>query len=160
MKFFTRELLAKVNDCDPKIRGDAERQWKENDLCYSRQFESVKKHLPRFFVKEFLRRSGLHDYEIANISFLQRGRRSSCEIHLTNEAERIVLELNSLSAVHLDLQDVFCCMPHMLTWSYSEFDICTEQRISLDILCDQHSEMYFEFKSIKLIVQQKEVDTL
>ena len=74
MKFFTRELLAKVNDCDPKIRGDAERQWKENDLCYSRQFESVKKHLPRFFVKEFLRRSGLHDYEIANISFLQRGR--------------------------------------------------------------------------------------
>ena len=71
-----------------------------------------------------------------------------------------MLELNSLSVAQLDLQDVSDCMPHMLTWSYSEFDICTEQRISLDILCDQHNEMHFEFKSIKLIVQYKEGNTL
>jgi len=63
-----------------------------------------------------------------------------------------VLELSSLSAMCLDLQDMFYCGPHMLTWGYSEFDIYAEQHISLNVLCDQHNEMFFAFKSIKLTV--------
>ena len=67
MQYFLRDLWLRMNECNESIRIDAEEQWNDNNLRYEQKFELIKKHLPRVFVREFMRRNGLHDYQILRI---------------------------------------------------------------------------------------------
>ncbi len=78
MKHYNRELWYQINDRDESIRLNAEREWKENDQLYSRKFEEVKKLLPRRFVKEYLKRCGMHDYGILGLNIVKKGKTYSC----------------------------------------------------------------------------------
>lgn len=150
MKYFKKELWYQINDSDESIRLNAEREWKENDQLYSRKFEEVKKLLPRRFVKEYLKRYGMHDYCILGLHIVKKGKTYSCEMQLTDGTETVLITMLGLEAVRMDVDS----FPHILgrlEWAYDEFDITPENNIRLSILCDFQNEMQFEFKSITLI---------
>lgn len=151
MRYFTKELLLKINDCDKNVRIKAEEEWHTNSMAYQKQFEKTKETLSRRFVKDYLQRKGLHDYLIKDIVITKRHRTYLCEISLSNSIEDVLLTIVGLKAVHIDIASFLHCIQGKITWGYSEFEITPENNITLAVLCDEQNEMRFEFETIKLI---------
>ncbi|MDE6014770.1 MAG: hypothetical protein K2H41_03560 [Acetatifactor sp.] len=151
MKYFKKELWYQMHDSNKSIRLNAEREWNENVELYSKKFEEVEKQLPRRFVKEYLKRHGMHDYGILGLHIVKKGKTYSCEMQLTDGTETVLITMLGLEAVRVDVDSFQYCILGRLEWAYSEFDITPENNISLSILCDFQNEMQFEFKSITLV---------
>lgn len=150
MRFFTSELWSRINDADPKIRAQAEKEWAANDLEYQKMFAETSKHLPRRFIKNYLNRNGLHDYAILEMAFAKKGRTSFGMLRLSNAVETVWIEMAELRAVSISVEPDRC-MNGLLVWGYDEIEVTPQNTIKLAILCDVQNELQFEFKSIKLI---------
>lgn len=150
MRYFTKDLWKKVNEQDELVRIQAEQEWNINSLNYQQQWETVKKHLPRSFVKNFLNCKGLHDYIVLGVSFTKRGRAYSCRLQLTNGFEKVLVTMYKLKVLQIDVASLQNCIQGNLTWGYSEFEIMSDNYIQLAVLCDMQNEMTFQFKSITI----------
>lgn len=150
MRYFTKQLWAKINDENEAVRTQAEKQWELNSHAYQREFDTVKNQLSRHFLKEFLCRNGLHDYLITGISVTKKRRKYYGEIKLTNGLETIVLIMNELQSFQINVDTFKDCIMGELAWGYSEFAITEDHNISLSLLCDFHNELCFQFHSLTL----------
>lgn len=153
MRYFTKELWSRLNDCDENIRIKAEKEWNANSVAYQQQFVKTKEHLSRGFVKDYLSRNGLHDYFILGIEVTKKGRTYCCQLQLSNGSETALLVMTDINKLKIDIVSFLHCIQRKLSWGYGEFGITPEKTITLSILCDEQNEMQFEFKSIKFIIQ-------
>lgn len=153
MRFFTSKLWSQINDTDPMIRAQAEKEWAINGLEYQKVFSKAAKRLPRKFIKAYLNRKGLHDYAILEMLFKQKGRASFGILRLSNGLETVLVEMAGLKAVNIHAETICLCMSGLLTWGYDEIEVTPQNTIKLAILCDIQNELQFEFQSIKLVTQ-------
>lgn len=151
MKYFTKELWAQINSSDEELRTKAEKEWSERSKKYGLRFEKIKKWLSCSFLKDYLRRNGLHDYTIIGIeiSASKKIKEYSCKIKMTDGVEIVSITMSDLKSFQIDISSFQCCMLGKLTWGYSEFDFTHEKHITLAVLCDLQNEMMFEFDSIR-----------
>ncbi len=157
MRYFTKELWSKINSLDETIRVSAEEEWKKNDFAYAKEFEETKKHLPQRFLKSFLARYGLHDYDILKTVFIRDNKnRYLCELHLTDGIETVSVVMTGLKTIKIDVNSFHNCVQGKLSWGYSEFSRTKDNTIQLSVLCDIQNELQFEFKSIKLLLLRNE----
>lgn len=153
MRYYTKELLEKINDCDCRIRAEAEKEWCENDLAYQRQFEEAKRNLTRGFVKNYMARHGLHDYTVLGIETKKRGREYTCELQMTDGSETILITMTGLQTLQISIDSFRDCILGELRWLYSEFEQTPEGGMRLSVLCDMQNELQFVFKTIKIVKQ-------
>ena len=148
MKFFKKELWAKINDSDELIRKQAEIEWEKNCESYQQHFLKVKKHLPDNFINNFLLRNGLHDYIIENISISKTTREYCCDLQLSNNTETILITMYGIKALQVDIASFQNCIQGKLTFGYCEFEITLKHNIRLSILCDIKNELQIECETI------------
>ena len=153
MRYFTKELLSKINDNDENIRAQAEKEWATNSLTHQQQFMEARKYLPRGFVKSYLSRNGLHDYTVLGMLITKREQTYCCDLQLSNGKETVLIEMVGIKALLVDIDSFHCCVQGKLTWGYSEFEITPGNNVKLSVLCDEQNEMQFEFEKIRLIKQ-------
>lgn len=153
MRYFKKELWSQMNDCDEVVRAKAEKEWKKNDEMYLKKLESIKEQLPRPFMKEYFSRNGMHDYTILGIHITQRECTYSCELQLSDGTEIVRITMLGLKSFQVDVNSFQYCILGKLAWGYAEFDITSENNISLSVLCDVQNEMQFEFETIKFVEQ-------
>lgn len=150
MRYFTKELWARINDANNASRIRAEQEWNANCILYQQQFANVRPYLTHEFVNSFLTRKGLHDYTILGMTVIKEGSKYLCEIQLTNGSERVFVTMLGLRALQINVASFQSCMLGNLTWGYCEFDITSKGGIQLSVLCDMQNEMQFEFQKIIL----------
>lgn len=153
MRYFTKDLWAKINDCDEAIRAHAEKAWNEISITYQQEFAETMKHLSRTFVNNYLSRNGLHDYAILGIAITKRNRTYSCEIQLTDGVETVLIIMKGVKALKIDIDSFLHCVQGKLSWGYSEFELTPDNNVKLAVLCDMQNEMQFEFASIRITKQ-------
>lgn len=151
MRYLKKEIWAKINDSDEKVRSRAEKEWVENDRLYSQRFKEVKERLPFSFLEEYLNRNCMHDYCITKLDITKRGKKYSCELHLKNGVDNVLIKMTDLKSVQVDITSFKYCILGELVWAYSEIDVTQENNITLAVLCDMQNELQFEFKEIDLI---------
>jgi len=151
MRFFTHELWCGINSTNESTRKSAEAQWRENDNQYEQHFTNIEKHLSPVFVKEFISRYGLHDYNITGIYVKKRKTDYSCEIRLKQGRCTATIRMNDLKAIRIGVETFDYCMRGGLEWGYSEFDVASENGLQLDVLCNAPGELHFEFESIEFV---------
>lgn len=150
MRYYTKELWKRINDLDEKIRIKAEEEWYSNDLAYNQRFKDVRKKLSRKFVEKYLSRKGFHDYIIQNIAIKKTKRSYSCELELTLGTDVVIVKMSGIHALKIDISTFSYCIQGNLTWGFGEFDITSENKIKLELLCDLDNEMIFEFEKINI----------
>lgn len=151
MRYFTKELWLRINSCDATVRVQAENEWSENELQYAKEFEEIKKHISRRFIKAFLSHKGFHDYSILGIVIVNEKRKKySCKMELSNGEETFFLTMSDIKTAKIGIESFDFCILNILSWGYSEFELKPNGNIQLSILCDIENEFQFEFKSIKL----------
>jgi hypothetical protein len=153
MRYFTKELLSRINDSNEYIRAQAEKDWSANSFAYQQQFEAAKKHLSRKFINSYLSRNGMHDYSILGIVITKRGQAFSCELQLSNGLEAVLIVMVGIKAVKIDINSFIGCVQGRLAWGFSEFEITADNNVNLAVLCDEENEMQFEFEKIRFIKQ-------
>lgn len=150
MRYYTKELWKRINDFDEKIRIKAEEEWSANDLIYNQRFKDIRKKLSRKFVEKYLSRKGFHDYIIQNIAIIKNKKNYSCELLLSFESDVVKVKMLGINALKIDLSTFSECIQGNLTWGFCEFDITSENKIKLELLCDFDNEMIFEFEKINV----------
>lgn len=153
MRYFTKELWSRINDCDRDIRIKAEKEWNVNSIAYQQQFVEAKKHLSQRFVKSYLSRNGLHDYTVLGMLITKREQTYCCDLQLSNGEETVLIAMVGIKALLVDIDSFHCCVQGKLAWGYSEFEITPGNNVKLSVLCDEQNEMQFEFEKIRLIKQ-------
>lgn len=151
MRYFTKELLMKINGEDESVRTQAEEAWKRNDADYNQQFAKIQKHLPRRFLKNYFSRRGFHDYTICGINIFRKKKSYSCELELSDGMQTVLLLMEGIVALNVNLESIRSCIQGDIWWAYSEFEITADKNIKLSVLCDPLNELQFEFKTIKFI---------
>lgn len=71
MKYFTIELLDKLQYPNSPTYPDAEKKWNENIKLYQKEYEKSKKLLDDSF-NDFIKQHSLHDAHIVNVDFHQK----------------------------------------------------------------------------------------
>lgn len=151
MKFFTRELLSKINDPDANIRKQAEIEWSHNSKCYAAHFQKVQQYLPRTFIKEYMNSNGLHDYRVDSIyCTMSKTNHYSCCFELSCQDSSFAFEVRKISDFHSNIQ--FSEIPFVcpLFINYCEFDYLSDAKIYMGVLCNC-GEMEFQFKTVHLL---------
>ena len=149
MRYFTKNLWEQINSSEENIRLRAEKDWFNRNEQYRQEFNRTKRYLPRSFVKEFLRRKELHDYEITAMDMINSDGKYNCKLQLIGENEHINLILTDIKSIKIDIGSFKACVQGKLAWGYCEIERMLDKTIRLSVICDTQNELQFECKSIK-----------
>ena len=149
MQYFTKELWCAINSDNPHVRQQAKLAWKENDINYTKEFNNIKKYLPKTFVETFLSRHGFHDYVIKSITVLNESGINCCRMVLSDFESELILAMKNIQRIGIDIPSFKNCIKDNLSWGYSEFSLTADRDIKLALLCDLDIEMLFVIKKVE-----------
>ena len=149
MRYFTKDLSSRMNSCEASVRKQAEYEWSQNKRTYEEEFEKIKRHIPRSFLKEYIQRQEFHDCYIQKIIFLRKRDKYGCEIYLHDGLENFYLTLLDVKQVKADVISFENCVAGRLAWVYSEFEWTNNKTLILSVDCGPENELQIECKSIK-----------
>lgn len=150
MKYFTSTLLKKINDSNEDTRENALKEWQEQSQKYMVHFREVCKKLPSEFLKLYEDHAGFHDFKISGISY-QDAQKPYVIISLKTRTEEMTLTFSDVQQFFINIIDKTPCIMGLLAWGYCEFDMCMNDAISVNILCDIENEIKIVFKTISAI---------
>ena len=155
MKYFTRELLQGVNECNTNIRIKAEKQWEENCKLYKAYFDTIKwKVFSAETWELYISSQGFHDCSIDSIEL------TSSVIHgitlilclrygCSKKFKLTRIVYSNVQQHTLDVKTIFDMSPKIPTFSfgYDEFEV-EEDLIVHRILFNMENELSVTCKSI------------
>ena len=149
MKYFKKELWKYNNEENEII-------WSNNAEKYAKYFESIKKYLPKRFLKVYLNEEGFHDYVINSINIDtsvkdRKNNLSRMRVELKSGQRDFTVELSGVSAFKIDISDKSYCICGKLSWGYAEFERIDAKKMKLSIICDIENELEFIFEKIRIL---------
>lgn len=152
MKYYTSNLLRKINSGNIIERNLAENQWDKNCQSYDNYFNLIKEKLPQRFIKAFYKYHGFHDFVIKNISILNgkkvKGSKVSIILVIENHESSFTIKYVGVTKFLINIADINNCMCGDINWWYSEFEMTDSELFRQNILCDFDSEVEIEFKKL------------
>ena len=148
MRYFTKQLWKDINSSDEQTRLQAEKTWDQNDRDYSAVFSAVRHLFPSNFVNTFLEAGGFHDWQICGIHVESMVGEHRCRLELQTDEKAVTLSFEGLQRMALDIPKLDAGMEDTLSWGYCELAAEQDGLLSVNVLCDEESELLFICKSV------------
>lgn len=157
MKYYTSELWLEAGD------PDADMKWKANSAAYSEVFDTIKKRLPKNFMKIFFSNAGFHDFRLLNIGLAQaaHSRKNPVLVHLDIQSypdiryPDKVLRISYKYPVKFEVKyNKDIDRYGFDDWGYCEFLPVDEQTLSHEILFVSGATILIHFKDKNISVEE------
>ena len=157
MKYTTPEIWRSVNVRDKNAREAAFQNWDSAFKRYFAYLEEIKPKISNRIWKTILNCHKLHDTTIRSISIENHWKRQKrymvCKISLgEEECEEQILLLKNLTGFQMSIMNNDALPGGVFLWGYSEFELLSDGKMKMSLLCDVCNEYEFVFESMKLII--------
>lgn len=161
MRYFTNELWNGINSDSEEEREKADLQWEKNDNEYYEIFKTVKKLLPKKFLRIYEQEYGFHDYELKNFEVIhgEKGYKDpvSVSIIIANGEKMWNILYKKIKKISINYQQ----QPDVLKrkkriyegfddYGYDEFFQIDEKTLSHEILFASGSTILVHFEKISI----------
>jgi len=147
MKYFTTDLWLGINEGDFTNHTKAEIQFKKVNDEYWEHYQQILCQLPKNFIAQYNKYNGFHDCKILSIS-LEGGLSSYVLIKIQINKRVAQLKFKKVDKINIAVVNKDYCIQGQLSWGYAEFDLLTDGKISLNILCDIFNEIELVFETV------------
>ncbi len=154
MRYYTSDLMIKINSSDQAVRELAENEWKQNDELYNKYFSEIIDKLPQKFIKIYLKYHGFHDYLIKHINIISgkknQGSKITIFINVENQENSFTIKFLGVKRYQITMPDFNHLMCGEMNCGYTEFELLGTDLFKLNLLCDFDYEIEIEFKKITI----------